>query len=106
MVGTAGSTIAKLAVTEMEEFIVTSQVPVPAQPPPLQPENVAPGAADALKDTAVPVAKLAEHVAPQSMPAGVLMTVPPAEPAFDTVNALAALKVAVMLREVLMVNVH
>ena len=46
------------------------------QPVPLQPANVEPVAGVAVKVTIAPLAKEAEHVAPQLMPAGLLATVP------------------------------
>src|SRR2546428_4610694 len=74
------------AVTEVAAFIVTLQVPVPVQPPPLQPVKVAPAAGVAVKVTTVPVVKAVEHVAPQEIPAGPLGTVPPPAPALGTVS--------------------
>ena len=55
---------------------MTVQVPVPVQPPPLQPVKVEPAAGAAVKVTAVPVANDAEHVGAAVMPAGALVTVP------------------------------
>jgi len=75
---------ANVAVTEVAAFNVTLQVPEPEQPPPLQPEKVEPAAGVAVKVTAVPLANGAEHVAPQAMPAGLLVTVP--APALLTVS--------------------
>jgi hypothetical protein len=66
--------------------MVTAQVPVPVQPPPLQPVNVEPAAGVAVKVTAVPLAKAAEQVAPQEMPAGALETVPVPAPALVTAS--------------------
>jgi len=66
--------------------MVTAQVPVPVQPPPLQPVNVEPAAGVAVKVTAVPLAKPAEQVAPQEMPAGALETVPVPAPALVTAS--------------------
>jgi len=77
---------AKVAVTVVAAFRVTVQVPVPEQPPPLQPEKVEPAAGAAVKVTAVPLANAAEHVAPQVMPAGLLVTVPAPAPALLTVS--------------------
>jgi len=77
---------AKVAVTVVAAFRVTVQVPVPEQPPPLQPEKVEPAAGAAVKVTAVPLANAAEHVAPQAMPAGLLVTVPAPAPALLTVS--------------------
>ena len=70
-----------VAVTEAAAFIVTVQEPVPVQLPPLQPLKVDPAAGVAVKVTAVPLAKAAEQVAPQAMPAGALETVPVPAPA-------------------------
>src|SRR5207302_782519 len=64
---------AKVAVTVCAAFIVTVQVPVPEQPPPLQPVKVEPAAGAAVKVTAVPLANAAAQVVPQAMPAGVLV---------------------------------
>ena len=76
----------KPAVTEAAALIVTMQVPVPEQPPPLQPEKVEPAVGVAVKVTAVPLANGPEHVAPQVMPAGLLATVPEPAPALLTVS--------------------
>jgi hypothetical protein len=67
-------------------FIVTTHVPVPEQPPPLQPAKVDPAEGNAVNVTTVAVAKLALQVAPQLMPAGKLVTVPPPVPALLTVS--------------------
>jgi hypothetical protein len=64
-----------VAVTELAALTVTTQVPVPAQPP-LQPVKVEPAAGVAVSVTAVPLVKACEQVAPQAMPAGALLTVP------------------------------
>ena len=76
----------KVAVTEVAALIVTVQVPVPEHPPPLQPVNVEPAAAAAVSVTDVPLVKEAEHVAPQEIPAGLLVTVPLPAPALETVS--------------------
>jgi hypothetical protein len=55
--------------------MLTTQAPVPLQAP-LQPEKVLSASGVAVKFTLVPLLKLALHVAPQLMPAGVLVTVP------------------------------
>ena len=73
--------------TAVAAVIVTVQVPVPSQGPALQPAKVEPVAGVAVKVTAVPLAKLAEQVAPQLMPAGVLVTVPEPVPDLVTVSA-------------------
>src|SRR5262249_39106475 len=48
--------------------IVTVGVPVRVQPPPLQPEKVEPAVGAAVRVTAVPLANVAEQVAPHEMP--------------------------------------
>src|SRR5258705_9796381 len=75
-----------VAVTEVAAFIVTVQEPEPVQPPPLQPVNVEPAAGVAVKVTAVPLAKAAEQVAPQEMPAGPPETVPLPAPALGNAS--------------------
>ena len=77
----------KVAVTEAAEFMFRVQLPVPEQAP-LQPENTEPsllGVADKL--TLVPLLKLALHELVQSMPAGLLWTLPLPEPEIETVNS-------------------
>src|SRR5262245_18357067 len=71
---------AKLALTDVAAFIATVQVPVPEQPPPLQPVNVA--LAEGMAGTVARGAarKDAEQVAPQLMPPGELVTVPEPKP--------------------------
>ena len=76
----------KVAVTVVAAESVTTQVPVPEQPPPLQPVKVEPAAGVAVNVTAVPLAKLAEQVAPQLIPTGALVTVPLPVPALLTVS--------------------
>lgn len=75
----------KVAVTLVSADSVTAQVPVPLQPPPDHPVNVEPGDAVAERST-VPGLKLPEQVAPQSIPAGVDVTVPDPVPDFETVS--------------------
>ena len=65
---------------------MTWQSPVPEQSPP-QPTKLEPGAASACRVTWVPVANGAVHVAPQSIPAGVEVTVPDPAPDFVTVRS-------------------
>ena len=72
--------------TVVAALSVTVQVPVPEQPPPLQPVNVDPAAGVAVKVTAVPVANGAEHVAPHEIPEGLLVTVPIPGPVLLTVS--------------------
>src|SRR5207237_514574 len=74
----------KVAVTVVAALIVTLHVPVPVQPPPLQPANNEPDADVAVNVTTVPASYEAEHVAPQSMPAGLDVTAPLPAPALPT----------------------
>jgi hypothetical protein len=69
-----------MAVTDVLAVRVAAQGPVPLQAPD-QPAKVDPGAAVSVSVTWVPLAKLAVHVAPQLMPAGVLVTIPAPLPA-------------------------
>ena len=85
----------KVAVTACAALTVMLQVPVPAQLP-LQPVKAVTAAGAAVKVTAVPVGSDAEHVAPQLMPAGVLVTVPVPSPDLLTVSEkVGSAKVAV-----------
>ena len=78
----------KLAVTEAAELRFRLQLPVPEQAP-LQPVNTEPslllGVADKL--TLVPLVKLELHELLQSIPAGLLCTVPLPEPEIETVRS-------------------
>src|SRR5436309_10711154 len=78
-----------VAVTVVAAFNVTVHVPVPEQPPPLQPVNVEPAAGVAVNVTTVPFAYAAMHVEPHEMPAGLLVTVPIPEPVLFTVSVEA-----------------
>jgi hypothetical protein len=75
--------VLNVAVTEALADAIRLHVPVPLQAPD-QPANVEPAFGVAVSVTAVPAAKLALHVCPQLMPAGVLLTVPPPVPAATT----------------------
>jgi len=77
---------AKVAVTDVAALTVTVQVAVPEQPPPLQPAKVEPAAGAAVKVTAVPLVNGVEHVVPQEIPAGLLVTVPLPVPERETVS--------------------
>ena len=72
--------------TDVAALMVTVHVPVPAQPPPLQPVNVEPAAGVAVRVTAVPLARVAEHVVPHAIPVGELDTVPAPAPDFVSVS--------------------
>jgi hypothetical protein len=74
-----------VAVTVVAAAMVTMHVPVPAHGAP-QPVKVEPAAGVAINVICVPLAKLAEHAAPQLIPAGALVTVPVPVPAFVTVK--------------------
>jgi hypothetical protein len=88
--------------------MVTLQgVLIPVQAP-LQPVKVEPALGVALKLTVLPEAKLALHVAPQSIPAGVEVTVPLPMPVLPTVRGyvveVGLVNVAVTLRAAVMVT--
>src|SRR5256712_10130575 len=67
---------ANVALTLVAALSVTVHVPVPEQPPPLQPVKVEPAAGAAVKVTAGPLAKAAEHATPPEVTAGLLRVVP------------------------------
>src|SRR4051812_5917906 len=67
----------KLAVTVVLAERVTVQSSVALHPSPLHPENVEVPFGVAVKVIGAPFWKLAEQVAPQSIPDGLLVTVPP-----------------------------
>src|SRR5437899_1262843 len=77
---TGAVTSSKRAVTVVLAVSVTLQVPVPEQPPPLQPAKVEPVAGFAVSVTNVPLSNEAEQVTPQSIPGGLEVTVPLPEP--------------------------
>ena len=66
----------KVAVTVVAAETVTVHGSVPLHPPPVQPVKAEPAAGRAVSVTVVPLAKLAEQVAPQVIPMGLLVTVP------------------------------
>jgi hypothetical protein len=76
IVRTEEGTALKLAVTDVAEVKVTTQVLVPVQFPPFHPVNANPFPAVAVSVTCVLLAKLAEQVVPQLIPVGLLVTVP------------------------------
>jgi hypothetical protein len=65
---------------------------------PLQPLNVEPDACVAASVTTVPDVKAAEHVAPQLIPDGALVTVPEPDPFLVTLSVLVAAAIAVPSR--------
>jgi len=93
-----------VAVTDLAASRVTWQVLAVPEQAPLHPVKADPTAAMAVRVTTVPGAKLAVHDVPQSIPSGLLVTLPLPDPAFVTVRVGAVLKVAVTLRAWLMVT--
>ena len=81
-----GNTGTNIAVTVCADVIVTVQPPTPVHEAALHPAKAEPGLATAFKVTDVPELKPEEQVAPQSMPAGVLVTEPEPAPPKATVN--------------------
>src|SRR3954452_4813259 len=75
----------KFAVSERSSVMVTVHPPEPLQAPPQDP-NVDPASAVGVRVTIVPSAKSAAQVAPQLMPAGVLVTVPLPPPVLLTLR--------------------
>jgi hypothetical protein len=73
----------KVAITALALSIVRSHSPVPVQAPD-QPEKVEPTAGVAVSVTGVPASYTCEHVAPQSIPTGLDVTVPEPDPALTT----------------------
>jgi hypothetical protein len=65
---------------------------------PVQPANVEPADGEAVSATPVPEANDALHVAPQLIPAGLLVTVPEPVPALLIVSVYICVNVAVQLR--------
>jgi hypothetical protein len=74
-----------VAVTDAAAVTVTLQVSVPVQAP-AQPAKVEFAFGAAVSATTAPLVKLALHVAPQLIPAGLLVTVPAPVPALCTVS--------------------
>ena len=107
--GGSWATTPKMATTLRAAVMETVHVPVPVQSP-SQPANAEPDAGVAVSVTEVPSVKVAEQVAPQLMPAGLLVTVP--LPCFPTVSVRMVgvedvlVKGAVTLRAALIVVVH
>jgi hypothetical protein len=97
-----------VAVTAVAAVTVTTQVPVPEHPPPVQPVNVEPSAGNAVSVTTWALAKFAVHVVGQLIPTGALVTVPVPVPISLTESAklFATLKVAVTVSDALIVTVQ
>jgi hypothetical protein len=76
----------KVATTVLLVSMTVVQGPVPVHPPPLQPAKFEPANAVAVSVTEVPVENCALQVAPQSMPDGLLVTVPVPVPGLFTVS--------------------
>ena len=74
------------ALADFAASIVKVQVPVPVQAP-LQPAKLLPADGLAVSVTLVLALKFAEQVAPQSIPAGLLVTVPEPLPDLATLRA-------------------
>ena len=73
----------KSALTDLAASMLTVQGPVPVHAP-LQPPSVQPGSGCATSVTVEPLTKSALHFVPQSIPDGVLVTLP--SPVFVTLN--------------------
>jgi hypothetical protein len=76
----------KVAVTVVSPVNWRVQLPVPEQPPPIQPAKVEPTAGTAVRSTGMVESKAATQVVPQLIPEGVLVTVPLPVPARVTVS--------------------
>jgi hypothetical protein len=83
--GAIGAVRLNVAVTAAGEVTVPAQAAVPPQAPD-QPAKTEPGAGVSVSETIVPDGKSVVHVAPQLIPAGVLVTVPEPVPASETVT--------------------
>jgi hypothetical protein len=84
----------KVAVTAAAALIVTVHGPVPVQAP-LHPVKAEPALGVAVRVTTVPLTKSALHVAPQLIPAGLLVTDPMPDPAGVSVSVYVGVKVTV-----------
>src|SRR5262249_18259128 len=91
-----------VAVIAVEPARLNVQDPDPEHTPPPQPVKAEPRSAIAETLRVVPPGKVLEHVVPQTMPAGALVTVPPPLPALLTVRETScSAKVAVTVLAVL-----
>jgi hypothetical protein len=82
----AGPDDVKVAVTDADALSAMMHDAVPLHPPD-HPANVEPVLGAAVSVTEVPVAKVALHVDPQLMPAGLLLTIPAPLPALVIVSS-------------------
>ena len=96
----------KVAVTLMSPFIVSSQVPVPLQPPFDQPSKTQPLALVAVSVTPVPSLNVALHVPDEQllMPAGTDETLPC--PTMVTESVCVGTNVAVTASSIIMLTVQ
>jgi hypothetical protein len=76
----------KLAVTVVSAASVTTQVPMPVQPPPDQPAKIEPPVGAAVSVTLWPASNCAAQLAPQVMPAGFDVTEPEPRPVLAAVR--------------------
>ena len=88
----------KAASTERLWSIVTVHWPAPEQGP-LQPAKLEPGAGAGVSVTEVPLGYVCEQSLPQSIPAGLLLTVPAPEPVLVTERVCATEGAAAVLTE-------
>ena len=84
-----------MAAQALPASIVTEPSLQSGSPP--KPAKVEPASGVAVSVTTVPVAKAAEQVAPQSIPAGLLVTVPVPAPSLLTVRVNCCVNVAVQV---------
>ncbi len=87
-----------VAVTARVSFTVTVQAPGPEHAP-AQETKAEPGAAVGVRFTSVGASKKAEQIVPQSIPAGVEVTVPLPVPARLTVRVARLMRIRALSRE-------
>lgn len=97
--------VLNVAVSDLDELIVTAQAAVPLHAP-LQAAKVEPAAGVSVIVTTVPLMKFAVHVPGQLIPDGLLVTVPAPFPATVTVSGKSNLKVAVTDCDAVKVTEH
>lgn len=91
--GAGGGTVAKVAMTESALLSITLQLELPEQAPAHE-LNTPFDPADSLSVTLVSCGKTAVHVVGQSIPGGLLVTVPAPEPLIETVSVTPGENVA------------